>query len=194
MSDTKGQSHVTEAPKQGRKKRGGCLMVVAVVIALLILVAVVGGDLTKDGTKTTTEPADSTTTAPAALTPEESDYIEMLYEDLQSMGDSITEIGELCGDYPFDDKEVVLLAADMATVKLIAEEYQEMQAPSERFTDLHKQVQLCFGDYAKGCDKLAYGIDHMDSKALDESIALMNRGARRVERIGTELDAMGATF
>lgn len=191
MGKSTGQAPVAEAPGEGKRRHSGCLTAVAVIVALLILVLVVGGSLTDDKTKGANEvPGGPMTTTPDGLTVEESAYIEGLYEDTKAMGESIVEIGELCGSYPFDDEEVVLIASDMATVKLIAEEYQEMDPPSERFVDLHRQIQLCFRDYAKGCDKLAYGIDHMDGEALDEAAALMNRGARRVERIGAELDAV----
>lgn len=185
-----------EAPP--KKKRHGCLWsILAAVLLLLVIAIAIPSDEDKDAPPATGDQpaavvAEEQPAEDNALTAEETAYSTKISEDATRVGEAITTIGELSQEYPWDDSQVLEVAAKMAVIDLTYQEYKKMDAPSARYRPVHREWVAALAAYAKSCKRLAYGADHMDVDAINDAGALMTEGRKHIERATARMDEVMA--
>lgn len=141
----------------------------------------------------TTRPTDTRIPAPTrrpSLTPlpsktaipaEERAYLDKLLPEMESVSKALGGVRALCADLrPNDSTWVLSMAANMAVIKVAAEEVRSLVPPS-RFQEVHNTVLVALDGQVLSMDYLARGIDAMDVALIAQASQYLSESNVKME-------------
>ena len=209
-------SQATKSGHRGLKIAGIVAgAVVGAFMLLAILGAFIGGDSTSTSQSgsssaviataapTTAPPTPATSTTPSptraeasseALTSKESSYLLDAGSSADDMSSAFTTIGELAGEWPWNDEQTIRIAGALATMQVTYDQWKNRDAPSPRMRRLHRLWLSALKTYDEAANRFAYGADNLDVDAISQANKLMEQGYRLLTKAGREMDGIASQF
>ncbi len=140
----------------------------------------------------TTAPSPTSTKGPIPL--RVSLYCEDIITKMGILVKALENAGRLCREPRLLDAEWKLtLAANMVIIKMMHQEFLEMEVPPE-MTKIHEVMLSATSDFDKAMDYLAEGVDSFGAADIEKATELMTSGAEKLERATQMVSDYNAQF
>jgi hypothetical protein len=165
---------------RSHKVRNIVLGIEAALVLLVVIVVVAGL-------------GQSPNTAISNLTSAEKDYLEDFCTVTYGIRDTSVTFSTIVDKYPQwseADRTELIAAADVRIA--VYKDWQDRQAPSERFARLNALLVDSLREYSQSAEylELAIGVDPPDSGLLEEGAAAMRRGTSLIDEAMKEMDRL----
>ena len=106
----------------------------------------------------------------------ESNYIPLMFDNSQGIGEALSELGRLSIEFDYTDEWIIAAAAQVATIRYYADEAESI-IPPEKYQDVHEVYLKGMKKFKESMDYYVEGVDDLDPEKLDMAGVLMNEGS-----------------